>query len=149
MEKNEWFPIDWHKKVKVTFVDGDMKEDFFSFIFFALSLKFFTCVCVPEVSSSITSVPLVTECIAIENGALCDVWYSVIVLCTPLMDTVPVNGQLHAFHLVSHVDHNFITLANLKYKQSGEFNWNFWNWKSLVHAVYLISWYNNWGLSQP
>lgn len=71
-----------------------------------------TGVSVPEVSTCITS-PLVSEGISLLDGALRHKWDTIVVLCSTLPDSVPVNGQLHTFHVVFDIDHNSVVFTNL------------------------------------
>lgn len=59
------------------------------------------------------------EGVALLNRTLGNEWYTIVVLGATLPDTVPVNGQLHALHVVLDVDHDAIVLAHL-YARSGD-----------------------------
>ena len=53
------------------------------------------------------------ECIALLNVTLCDEWHTVIVLRAALPNAMPMNGHLHAFHVVFNIDDNLIVFADL------------------------------------
>lgn len=67
---------------------------------------------VPEVCAGIAR-PLVAECVALLNGTLCDERDTIVVLRSTLPDAMPVDGHLHALHVVLHVDDNLVVLAHL------------------------------------
>lgn len=62
------------------------------------------------------------ERISLLNWALRYKWHAIIVLCTSLPDTVPVNCNLHAFHVILNVDNNSIIFADL----------NTWPWNHTI-----------------
>lgn len=62
------------------------------------------------------------ERVSLLDRTLRDEWDTVVVLCTLLQDSVPVNGDFHTLHVVFNVDDDAIVLANL----------NTWPWNHTV-----------------
>lgn len=58
------------------------------------------------------------ECISLLNWTLCYKWYTVIVLWSTLMNTMPMDCYFHTFHMVFHINDNFIIFTDL-YTWSG------------------------------
>lgn len=73
-----------------------------------------TSVGVVEVGSRVAGDPLVSEGVARSYGALGDEGNPVVVLGTPLVDTVPVNRCFQPLHLVVQIYHHFVSLADLR-----------------------------------
>jgi hypothetical protein len=65
------------------------------------------------VGAGVVGDPLVSEGVPGEDGALGDEGDTVVVLRTSLVDTVPMDGQLHTFNLIVEVDDNLVAFANL------------------------------------
>lgn len=53
------------------------------------------------------------ERISLLDRTLCYKWHAIIVLCSPLKDSVPMDCNFHALHVVFNVDNNTIVLADL------------------------------------
>lgn len=53
------------------------------------------------------------ESVSLLNRTLSDEWHAVIVLRSSLPDTVPVNGDFHALHVILDIDDDAIVLADL------------------------------------
>jgi len=66
-----------------------------------------------EMRSWLISVPLVPEGGSFRYGTLGQHGHAVVVLSSPLVHAVPVNGQLDALHAVVHVNDHFVALAHL------------------------------------
>lgn len=69
---------------------------------------------VVEVGSRVAGDPLVPEGVARSYGALCDEGNPVVVLGTPLVDTVPVNCCFQPLHLVVQIYHHFVSFTDLR-----------------------------------
>lgn len=85
----------------------------------ALSL---TSVCMPEVSSGVSCVPLIPEGVSFQDGALSHERYSVRVLGASLPDSVPMNRYSLSLHFVLDVDDHLVAFADL----------NAWSWNHSV-----------------
>lgn len=72
-----------------------------------------------EQTKAINSSP---ESVSLLDWTLCDEWHTVVVLCSLLQDSVPMNCDFHALHVVFNVDDDAIILANL----------NAWPWNHTV-----------------
>lgn len=55
----------------------------------------------------------VPEGVSLLDGALRHERDTIVVLGSSLPDSVPMNGQLHTFHVVLDIDHNSVVLAHL------------------------------------
>lgn len=53
------------------------------------------------------------ECVSLLNGALCHKRNTIVILRTTLMNTMPMQCRLHAFHVIFHIDDNLIVFAHL------------------------------------
>lgn len=53
------------------------------------------------------------EGISLLDRALGNEWYTIIVLCSSLEDTVPVDGHFHAFHMIFNINDYFVVFTNL------------------------------------
>jgi hypothetical protein len=62
------------------------------------------------------------ESVSLLDGALCDEWYTIVVLSSLLQDSMPVNGNFHTFHVVFNVNDDAIALADL----------NTWPWNHTI-----------------
>lgn len=62
------------------------------------------------------------ERISLLDRALCYKWHAIVVLCSPLPDSVPMDRNFHALHVVFNVDNNSIVLADL----------NTWPWNHSI-----------------
>lgn len=62
------------------------------------------------------------ECISLLNWALRYEWHAIVVLSSSLPDSMPVNRNFHAFHVILNVDNNSIVLADL----------NTWPWDHTI-----------------
>lgn len=69
-------------------------------------------VSVPEVGARIAR-PLITERVALLDGALCDEGHAIVVLRATLPDAMPVNGHLHALHMVLHINDDLVVFTHL------------------------------------
>lgn len=55
----------------------------------------------------------IPESVSLLNRALCDVGHSVVELRSPLPDSVPMDGDFHALHVVFDIYYDLIVLADL------------------------------------
>lgn len=67
---------------------------------------------VPEMCAGI-GVELIPERVALVYGTLSDVRDAVVILRAPLVESVPMDDQLQAVHVVEHVDNDLVSFANL------------------------------------
>jgi hypothetical protein len=75
-----------------------------------------TSVSVPEVCTSITSKPLVSECVSLLDRALSYKGNAVWVLGSSLPDSVPMYGNLQALHTIQNVDNYLVAFTDLQHK---------------------------------
>lgn len=53
------------------------------------------------------------ESVSLLDRALRNEWYTVIVLWASVVDSVPMDGYFHSFHMIFHVDDDLVVLAHL------------------------------------
>lgn len=56
---------------------------------------------------------IIPECVSLLNGTLGHKRYAVVILWVTLMDAVPMDRYLHAFHVIFHIDDDLIIFAHL------------------------------------